>query len=96
MGKGSMGETGATADRRVLREALEAHRPELIQRLDSSTLFLTYLAKHRLIEGNDILRYEVSDRVYHPPTLMAKRRLKVGKSLTHISAVMRISSIYSL
>ena len=65
MGKGEMGDPKKSTatlpgDRRVLKEAVEDHRAELIQKLDTSTLFLTYLARHKLIEGNDILRYEVS------------------------------------
>ena len=47
-------------DSKTLRNMLTDHRQELVQSLDTSTLFLTYLAKHHIIEPADILKYEVS------------------------------------
>ena len=50
---------------KVLRDVLRDHREELVQSLDTSTLFLTYLAKHHIIEPGDILKYEVCKVVFY-------------------------------
>ena len=44
---------------KTLRNVLADHRAELIRSLDASTLFLTYLARHELIEPADIVKYKV-------------------------------------
>ncbi|ELT90073.1 hypothetical protein CAPTEDRAFT_184859 [Capitella teleta] len=58
MGKGS----DATSQRRGLRDTLRSHRSDVIRQLDSNTLFLSCLAKYKLIDENDILRYEKHKR----------------------------------
>lgn len=47
-----------------LRETLVLQLPVLVEELDSSTTFLTCLAKHNLIEPIDVNKYQVISYIY--------------------------------
>ena len=44
----------------TLHLMLEGFRTELVDRLSTNTVFLTYLSKGNLIDNRDIVKYEVS------------------------------------